>query len=89
MCYSHTDKRISMLHKRYQRIIYNDKQSSFPELLTKDSSASIYVRNIQSLTIEMFQFCKGLSPSFDGQHILAKNENPYNFKISEFSRSTV
>ena len=33
-----------MLRGRHLGIIYNDKQSSFNELLNKDSAVSIYVR---------------------------------------------
>ena len=46
--------RSNMLHEICQRIIYNDKQSSFTELLNKDNSVSIHIRNIQRLAIKMF-----------------------------------
>ena len=37
MCYSRENNRkINQLHERYLRTIYNDKQSSFNELLEKD-----------------------------------------------------
>ena len=35
-------------------IVYNDKQSLFSELLEKDGSISIHMRNIQSVAIENF-----------------------------------
>ena len=63
MCHSRANNRkINMLQERYLRIIYNDKQSSFTELLNKDSSVSIHIRNIQMLAIEMLKFYNGLSP---------------------------
>ena len=47
MCHSRTNNsKINMLHERCLRIIYNDKQSSFIELLNKDSSVSIHIKNI-------------------------------------------
>ena len=50
MCHSRTNKRkIDRLQERCLRTIYNDKQSSFKELLEKDSSASIHERNVQIL----------------------------------------
>ena len=62
MCHSRNNNRkINMLHERCLRIIYNDRQSSFDELLNKDSSVSIHLRNIQRLAIEMFKFYNGLS----------------------------
>ena len=65
-----------MLHGRCL-IIYNDKQSSFTELLIKDSSVSIHIRNIQRLAIEMFRFCNGSSPPLMNNIFKLKAENPY------------
>ena len=42
------------LHEICLRLIYNDKSSSYDELLLKDGSVSIYHRNIQNLSTEMF-----------------------------------
>ena len=75
-----------MLHERCLRIIYNDKQSSFTELLNKDSSVSIHIRNIQSLIIEMFRFFNGLSPPLTNNIFKLMVANPCNVRqISEFS----
>ena len=51
-----------MFHERCLRTIYDDKQSFFTELLNKDNSLSIHIRNIQRLAIEMLRFYNGLSP---------------------------
>ena len=50
---SHTNnsKRKRLL-ERCLRIIYNDQQSSFSELLEKENSVSIHMRNIQSVATE-------------------------------------
>ena len=54
ICHSRLNNRkINRLYERCLRIIYNDKQSSFDELLNKDSSVSIHIRNLQKLAIEM------------------------------------
>ena len=54
-CHSRTNNsKINRLHKRYLSIIYNDKQPLLSELLEKDGSVSIHLRNIQSLAIKMF-----------------------------------
>ena len=43
MCHSRiNNSKINMLHERCLRIIYNDKQSSFTELLNKDSCLNSY-----------------------------------------------
>ena len=70
------------------RIIYNDKQSSFTELL--NNSVSILIRNIQRLAIEMFMFYNGLSPPLMNNIFKLRAENPYNLRhVSEFSRPMV
>ena len=80
MCHSRSNNRkINMLHERFLRIIYNDKQSSFTELLNKDNSVSIHIRNIQRLAIEMFRFYNGLSPPLMNNIFKLKAENSYNF----------
>ena len=54
MCHSCTNnKKTNKLNERCLRIVYNDKQSSFNELLEKDGSVSIHMRNIQILATEM------------------------------------
>ena len=81
---------INMLHERCLRIIYNDKQLSFTELLNKDNSVSIHIRNIQWLAIEMFRFYNGLSPRLMNNIFKLKAENPFNLRqVSEFSRPMV
>ena len=91
MCHSRSNNRkINMLHERCLRIIYNDKQSSFTELLNKDNSVSIHIRNIQRLAIEMFRFYNGLSPPLMNNIFKLKAESPYNLRqVSEFSRPMV
>ena len=54
MCHSRTNNsKINRLHERCLRLVYNDKQSSFNELLEKDGSVSIHMRNTQMLATEM------------------------------------
>ena len=56
MCHSRENNRkINRLHERCLRTVYNDKQSSFNELLEKDGSVSIHERNIQVLATEMYK----------------------------------
>ena len=79
-----------MLHERCLRIIYNDKQSSFTELMNKDSSVSMHIRNIQRLATEIFRLYNGLSPPSIKNIFKLRVENPYNLRhVSEFSRPMV
>ena len=41
-------------------IIYNDKHSSFEELLVKDNSVSLHHNNIHTLAYEMYKVANGM-----------------------------
>ena len=49
------NNRINHIHERALRIIYQDYNSSFEELLRKDGSLTIHQRNLKLLVTEMFQ----------------------------------
>ena len=71
-------------------MIYNDKTSSFENLLEKDGSFSIRNRNLQILAIEMFKIGKGISSSIMKGIFEPRAENPYNLRcISQFSVTLV
>ena len=54
MCHSREkNRKINRLYERCLRTIYNDKQSSFNELLEKDGSVSIHKRNLQVVVTEI------------------------------------
>ena len=63
MCHNRTDNnKINRLHERCVRLIYNDKKSSFKDLLEKDGSVFINHRNLRTLAVELFKVSKGLGP---------------------------
>ena len=43
--------KINQIHERCLRIIYNDKKSTFYELLEKDCSVSIHKRNLPEAVV--------------------------------------
>ena len=90
-CHSRANNRkINRLHDRCLRIIYNDKQLPFSEVLEKDGSVSIHMRNIQSLAIEMFLLSRNLSAPIMNDILKQKDNSRYNLRqISEFSRPLV
>ena len=47
------------MHECALRVAYNDKSSSFRELLEKDNSVTIHERNIQVLLTEIFTLKSG------------------------------
>ena len=73
------DNKIKQLHERCLRLIHNDKLGSYEELLEKDWSVSIPHKNIQSLSIKMFQVKHGQSPEFVSNIFIQKTLH-YNFR---------
>ena len=50
MCHNRTNNnKINRLNERCLRLIYNDKKSSFKDVLEKDRSVSIHHRNLRTL----------------------------------------
>ena len=62
MCHNRTKNKINRLHERCLRLLYNDKKSSFHDLLEKDSSVSIHHRNLRALATEMYRIYNGMAP---------------------------
>ena len=48
-----SNARINHLHERALRIVYNDNESTFEDLLKKNNSVSIHHKNIRLLGIEL------------------------------------
>ena len=63
MCHNRTNNnKIDRLHERCLRLIYNDKKSSFEDLLEKDGSVPIHHRNLRTLrSLKSSYFCRSFS----------------------------
>ena len=67
--------KINRIHKRAVRITYNDKSSSFQNLLEKDNSDTIHHGNIKILATETYKFLQGLSPPLMNEIFVERNNN--------------
>ena len=48
------NNRINRIHERALRVVYNDRNATFEQLLEKDNAVKIHDRNLQILATEMF-----------------------------------
>ena len=91
MLHSRTmNNKINRLHERSLRIVYSDQSSTFEESLEKDKTFSIRLKNIQSLTIEIYKFVNGLSPETMNSVFNLKGNNQYSLRnvYELYSRNT-
>ena len=81
MSHSRTKKRkIDRLHERCLRIIYNGKQSSYKELLEKDSSFYVNLRDVQVVATKMYKVSNNFSLPQMREILKVRNEHPYNLR---------
>ena len=74
------NNKMSRIHKRALRITYKDKSSTFQELLEKDNSLSIYHRNVQKLSTDIYKVIHGFSlPILNDIFVPV----PYNFRRND------
>ena len=73
--------KINLIHERALRIAYQDRTSSFEELLITDNSVSIHQRNLQLLVTEIYRTRMNLNPPFM-KEIFAEREIHYNLRVT-------
>ena len=85
-CHSRSlDKKINKLHETCLLIVYDDKKSSFKEVLKTDKSIPIHVRNLPVLATKMFKVYRNMSPSIVRQ-LFQSRDNDYNLRqFSQFN----
>ena len=70
---------INRSHERALRMVYQDNNLTFEELLREDGSFTIHQRNRQKLAMEMCKIKHDLSPNFMNS-IFPFSDNPYNLR---------
>ena len=84
-----TNEKINKLHERSLQILYNDDTLSFNDILLKDESVTMHVRNLRLLATEMFKVKNNLTPSFIVE-LFPRFERVYNLRNKrEFIRPKV
>ena len=81
MCDSRTlNNKINKLHERGLRLAYDNRQSTFEELLNIDASVTIRRRNLQVLVTELYKVHHGLSPELMSDIFIKRTFNIRNKK---------
>ena len=78
------NNRINKIHERALRLVYQNKNLSFSELLELDNAVTIHQRNLQVLVTEIFKVKNNLSPEIMKQ--VFDFQEPYNNLRSETSQ---
>ena len=78
-CSRMSNNKINKLQERSLRILYKDDYSNFEELLKKNHSVTIHIRNIQLLAIEMYKLKNNLSLDIM-TCLFPRNEYSYNMR---------
>ena len=71
-----TNRRNNLLHERALRLIYDDYELTFQELLQKDGSFTIYHYNIQTLCTELYKVYHNPSQTIFSD-LFTRNSNSY------------
>ena len=81
MCHSTIlNNRINNIHLRALRIVYQGKKSSFEELLPKDNSVSVHMKNLQYLATKIFKVKSGLYPIIMDEDFNFQENESYNLR---------
>ena len=91
-CSRKSNNLINKIHERSLRIVTNDKNSNFEDLLKSNNEITVHQRNLKVLMTEVFEIINGLSrPIMDNFVIFRQNtHNIRNFEIiSNENKKTV
>ena len=87
--------RINKIHELALRIVCDDHQCTFEELLERDNSFTIHNKNLQKLDIEIFKVNNGLSVYlvsenfyFAENHYNMRHESGTKFKLDHVKTET-
>ena len=81
MCHDHTkNNKINRLHERCLRLLYNNKRSSFHDLIEKDGSVSIHYRNLRTLATKMYRVYNGMAPEIVTEFFPLRPKGHYNLR---------
>ena len=78
------NNKVNKLHKRALRLVYDDRQSAFEELLNISKSVTNHHRNLQVLATELYNVHHGLAPELMNDILKKRNVTDIFRKNSTF-----
>ena len=84
-CGKTTNDEVNRVHKRALRVLLNDYDSSFEELLHRNEEVTIHKKNLQKLILEVYRYVTSGNPSFLWE-FLNKKVPPYTLRINSLLR---
>ena len=85
-CTSKSLKKIEKIQERTLRILYNDPTSDYNQLLNKSGKATMEVKRLGKLALEIFKTLNNLNPEYM-KEIFYKTTNlthiPFNIKVNQ------
>ena len=91
-CSTKSNNLINKIHERSLRIVTNDKNSNFEDLLKSNNEINVHQRNLKVLMTEVFEIINGLSPPIIDKFVIfcQNTHNIRNFEIiSNENKKTV
>ncbi len=85
-CSRKSNNLINRIHQRALRIAHNDYLSSFEQLLQKDNSTTIHIKNLQRLAFEIYKTKNQTNPSFMSEIFQISKTPAYDFRETIFNR---
>ena len=84
-CSKSANKEINRTNKRALRLLYEDYDSSFEQLLEKDGSITVHQRNLQNLITEIYKTINQINPAYMWEFFVEK-DMPYNLRTKVLCR---
>ena len=84
-CSKSANKEINRTNKRALRVLYEDYDSPFEQLLEKDGSIIIHQKNLQNLMTEIYKTMNQINPAYMWEFSVEK-DMPYDLRSKGLCR---
>ena len=84
-CSKSANEEINRTYKRAVRVLYEDYDSSFEQLLEKDESIIVHQRNLQNLMTDIYKAMNQINPAYMWE-FFAEMDIPYNLRTKVLCR---